>query len=81
MNELDEDKRRAAPAQASEWQGVALVHSFIAQPFYSPALEINLLWPYLLIPIGYALMCLRMIQGYACWRAGGIAPFAARVEE
>ncbi len=58
------------------WQGVELVHSFIAQPFYSAALEINLLWPYLAIPVGYALMCLRMIQAYAGWLTRGVAPFA-----
>ena len=63
------------------WQGAALVHSFIAQPFYSPALEINLLWPYLAIPVGYALMCLRMVQSYVVWHRRGIAPFAPLADD
>ena len=63
------------------WQGAKLVHSFIAQPFYSAALEINLLWPYLLVPIGYLLMCLRMIQAYAGWASHGVAPFAPLADD
>ena len=59
------------------WKGIELVHSYVLQPSLSPALEINLLWPSLLIPIGYGLMCLRMIQAYAIWWRGGIAPFSA----
>jgi len=59
------------------WKGIELVHSYALQPSLSPALEINLLWPSLLIPIGYGLMCLRMIQAYAIWWRGGIAPFSA----
>ncbi|MEO7242946.1 MAG: TRAP transporter small permease [Variovorax sp.] len=62
------------------WQGALFVHSFVDQPFYSAALEINLLWPHLAIPVGYALMCLRMAQAYWRWRRTGVAPFAAQAE-
>ncbi len=60
------------------WEGALLVASFREQPFYSAALEINLLWPSLAIPVGYSLICLRMIQSYMSWRRTGDSPFEAR---
>lgn len=57
------------------WKGIELTLTYVQQPSYSAALEINLLWPTLLIPLGYGLMCLRMLQAYAGWRAGGPSPF------
>lgn len=59
------------------WQSASLVASFAPQPFYSPALEINLLWPHLAIPLGFGLICLRMIQIYVGWARGGKDPFAS----
>ncbi len=59
------------------WEGIELVSSFVDQPFYSPALEINLLWPHLAIPAGFALMCVRMVQLYVRWYRYGESPFAA----
>jgi len=61
------------------WKGIELVHTYADQPAYSAALEMNLLWPTLLVPLGYGLMCLRMIQAYVHWRQGGEAPFAVAV--
>lgn len=57
------------------WQGFVLVESFVGQPFYSPALEINLLWPHLIVPFGYALMTARLAQLYLRWARGGSTPF------
>jgi TRAP-type C4-dicarboxylate transport system permease small subunit len=58
------------------WQSSLLVASFAAQPFYSAALEINLLWPHLVVPLGFVLMCARMAQIYVRWARGGKHPFA-----
>ena len=58
------------------WQSAHLAASFASQPFYSAALEINLLWPHFFIPIGFALVCARMIQIYVRWARGGKDPFA-----
>lgn len=59
------------------WQSALLVASFAAQPFYSAALDVNLFWPHLAIPIGFALVALRMVQVYVTWARGGPDPFRA----
>jgi TRAP-type C4-dicarboxylate transport system permease small subunit len=59
------------------WQSALLVASFAAQPFYSAALDVNLLWPHLAIPIGFALVSLRMVQIYVQWARGSRDPFVA----
>jgi len=59
------------------WQSAVLVASFADQPFYSAALEINLFWPHIAIPVGFALVCVRTIQIYVRWLRGGPDPFAA----
>ena len=47
------------------WQGLVLVHSMWVQPYTSAALGIPQKWPYLAIPVGFALMSLRLILLYA----------------
>lgn len=59
------------------WKGLEFALTYVQQPSYSAALEINLLWPTLIIPLGFGLMCVRMLQVYAGWRAGRSDPFAA----
>jgi TRAP-type C4-dicarboxylate transport system permease small subunit len=59
------------------WQSAHLATSFAAQPFYSAALEVNLLWPHCVVPIGFALVCARMLQMYVRWARGGPDPFVA----
>jgi TRAP-type C4-dicarboxylate transport system permease small subunit len=59
------------------WQSALLVASFAAQPFYSAALDLNLLWPHLAIPVGFALVSLRMVQIYVQWARGSRDPFVA----
>lgn len=58
------------------WQSALLVATFATQPFYSAALEINLLWPHIVVPVGFTLMTLRLVQLYWSWWRGGPAPWA-----
>jgi C4-dicarboxylate transporter DctQ subunit len=41
------------------------------QAYISPALEIDQKWPQAIIPIGFALMTVRMIQFYYRWFRDG----------
>ncbi len=59
------------------WQSAQLALSFAAQPFHSAALEVNLLWPHLIVPVGFALVAARLVQIYVRWARGGPDPFAA----
>lgn len=49
------------------WQGMIIVVSFWKHPYLSPALGIDQKWPYLIIPIGFTLMTLRLGQIYYRW--------------
>jgi len=59
------------------WQGTLLVVSFWEQPYISPALGISQKWPYLIVPLGLALMAGRLIQVYYRWFALGEPPLPA----
>ena len=49
------------------WQGILLNQSLWQQQYLSPVLKIDQKWPYLVIPIGFGLMLLRLIQVYYRW--------------
>ncbi|MSP68385.1 MAG: TRAP transporter small permease subunit, partial [Alphaproteobacteria bacterium] len=46
------------------YQGYRLVEFMWAKPFVSPALGISQKWPYLIIPLAFALMTVRLAQIY-----------------
>ncbi len=56
------------------WQGLILEASFWSQPYVSPALGIDQKWPYLIVPLGFALMTLRLGQIYVRWISHGEPP-------
>lgn len=63
------------------WQGVLLVESFWRQPTISAALGINQKWPYMIIPLGFGLMTVRIVHVYYRWIQYGDSPIKARDEE
>lgn len=63
------------------WEGILLVQNLWQQPFISPALGINQKWPYMIIPLGFALMTIRMAHVYYRWFRYGDSLTKARHEE
>jgi len=63
------------------WQGMVLELSFWEQPYISPALGIDQKWPYLIVPLGFALMTLRLGQIYYRWLVHGNSILYVKVNE
>jgi len=59
------------------WVAVDLLQTMWARPFSSVVLGIPQKWPYLVLPIGFALMTLRLAQIYWRWLRHGESPAPA----
>ncbi|MBU2578102.1 TRAP transporter small permease [Patescibacteria group bacterium] len=53
------------------WHGYKYIELLWNQVFISPALHIDQKWPQMIVPLGYALMSVRMVQCYYSWYKGG----------
>lgn len=59
------------------WQGVVLDLSMWERTYLSPALGLPQKWPYLIVPLGFLLMSLRLLQLYGRWLRRGGSPLDA----
>ncbi len=57
------------------WYGYKYIHLLWDQVYISPALQIDQKWPQLIVPLGFALMSLRMVQCYYSWFRDGCEGF------
>ena len=64
------------------WQGAKIVGMLFKAPYISPALGVPQQWPYLLLPVGFSLMALKVgILIFEGWRPTGPADAARQPDE
>jgi TRAP-type C4-dicarboxylate transport system permease small subunit len=54
------------------WHGGLLIVSLFKDPFVSPVLGIDQKWPYLVVPLAFVLMTVRLAQVYVLWWRRGV---------